>query len=403
MPTFRYSAFNAGGSEVTGAIDAANPNEARQQLKKKGLYPKEIAAADDAASGKGKGFFRKKIGLPELSLMTRRLATLLGSSVPVYEAIATLHDQERPGELRKMLGRVRDRLAEGTSLAKALAAEPQIFSDSYVGMVSAGEASGALEVVLERLAEFLEDQNAVRSKIVTSLAYPILMVIVGTGVMLFLLAFVVPKIVTVFEQSKAALPLITVILIKVSTALRKGWWVLPIAAVAVVALLKRVKRNEALRQKRDRLLLKLPLAGALWQRLILSRFAKVLGLLLASGVPVIKAIEITGEAIVNREYRFFLMEASEEIIQGGSLSSSLKKSPLFPPLMVHMVAVGEKGGELEKMLLKAGDAFEKEFEADISRSMALLEPLLILAMGLCVGTVVLAVLLPIFQLNQLIK
>lgn len=402
MPTFRYSAFKSGGTEVTGTMEAANVNEAKQRLKQDGLYAREITAADSAGTTAGR-FFRKGIALPELSLMTRRLATLLGSAVPVYEAIVTLHDQERPGEMRKMLGRVRDRLAEGTSLAKALGAESHIFSDSYIGMVSAGEASGALEVVLERLAEFLEEQNAVRSKIITSLAYPILMVIVGTGVMLFLLAFVVPKIVTVFEQGKATLPLITIILIKVSAALRKGWWGLIIIGVLIAFLLKRLKGNEALRQKRDRLLLRIPLAGTLWQRLILSRFAKILGLLLASGVPVIKAIEITGEAIVNREYRLFLMEVSEDLIQGGTLSNSLKKGTLFPPLMVHMIAVGEKGGELEKMLIKAGDAFEKEFEADISRSMALLEPLLILGMGICVGTVVLAVLLPIFQLNQLIK
>lgn len=403
MPTFRYSAFKAGGAEVTGTIEAANANEARQRLKKDGLYAKQIAPADEAVPGQARIFFRQRIGLPELSLMTRRLATLLGSSVPVFEAIATLHDQERPGAMRTMLGRVRDRLAEGTGLAKAFAAEPQVFSDSYIGMVSAGEASGALDMVLERLAEFLEDQNSVRSKIVTSLAYPILMVVVGTGVMLFLLAFVVPKIVTVFEQSKAALPLITIILIKVSTLLRKGWWVLLILAVAVALLLNKAKGNEAFRRKRDRLLLRLPLAGPLLQRLILSRFAKVLGLLLASGVPVIKAIEITGEAIVNREYRSFLADASEEIIQGGNLSTALRRSPLFPPLMVHMIGVGEKGGELEEMLIKAGNAFEKEFDASISRSMALLEPLLILGMGLCVGTVVLAVLLPIFQLNELIK
>lgn len=403
MPTFRYSAYKPGGSEVTGTIEANNQGEAKQRLKKDGLYPKEIASADEAVSRKGLQLFRKKVALPELSLMTRRLATLLGSSVPVYEAITTLHEQEKPGELRKMLGRVRDRLAEGTSLAKALAAEPQIFSDSYIGMVSAGEASGALEVVLERLAEFLEDQDAVRSKVVTSLAYPILMVVVGTGVMLFLLAFVVPKIVTVFEESKATLPLITIILIKVSNLVRKGWWALLILAFAVSAALKKIKQNEDLCHKRDRFLLKLPLIGPLWQRLILSRFAKVLGLLLMSGVPVIKAIEITSEAIVNREYRFFLTEASEELIQGGSLSASLKKSPLFPPLLVHMVAVGEKSGELEKMLIKAGEAFEKEFEAAVSRFMALLEPLLVLGMGLCVGIVVLAVLLPIFQLNQLVK
>lgn len=403
MPTFRYSAYKPGGSEVTGTIEANNPGEAKHRLKKDGLYPKEIASADEAVSRKGLQLFRSKVGLPELSLMTRRLATLLGSSVPVYEAITTLYEQEKPGELRKMLSRVRDRLAEGTSLAKALAAEPQIFSDSYIGMVSAGEASGALEVVLERLAEFLEDQAAIRSKVITSLAYPILMVVVGVAVMLFLLAFVVPKIVTVFEESKATLPLITIILIKVSNLVRKGWWALIIFGFAISYASKKLKSSETMCRKRDRLLLKLPLFGSLLQRLILSRFAKVLGLLLMSGVPVIKAMEITGAAIVNREYRTILTEASEELIQGGSLSATLKKSPLFPPLLVHMVAVGEKGGELEKMLIKAGEAFEKEFESSTTRSMALLEPLLILAMGLSVGFVVIAVLLPIFQLNELVK
>ena len=403
MPTFRYSAYKQGGNEVTGTIDAGSLNEAKLRLKKDGLYPKEIAPAAEAGMKQGLQLFNAKVGLPELSLMTRRLATLLGSAVPVYEAITTLHEQEDPGELKKMLSRVRDRLAEGTGLAKSLAAEPQIFSDSYIGMVAAGEASGALEVVLERLAEFLEDQDAIRSKVITSLAYPILMVVVGFSVMLFLLAFVVPKIVTVFEESKATLPLITIILIKVSTLVRKGWWALIILGFAMSTALKKARNNEAIRQKRDRLLLKLPLIGPLWQRLILSRFAKVLGLLLMSGVPVIKALEITGEAIVNREYRAFLTEASDELIQGGSLSATLKRSPLFPPLLVHMVAVGEKGGELEKMLLKAGAAFEKEFDAAITRAMALLEPLLVLGMGLCVGLVVLAVLLPIFQLNQLVK
>jgi general secretion pathway protein F len=335
--------------------------------------------------------------------MTRRLATLLGSAVPVYEAVATLGAQERPGELKNVLGRVRDRLAEGTGLAKAMAAEPRIFSDSYVSMVAAGEASGALEIVLERLAEFLEDQDAVRNKIVTSVAYPILMVVVGSGVMLFLLGFVVPKIVTIFEESKAALPLITLVLIKVSHLVQKGWWALLLLGIALVLAYRRLARSEEFRHRRDRLLLRLPLAGTLAQRLLLSRFAKVLGLLLMSGVPVIKAMDITSAALVNREYRSCLAGVREELIEGGSLSAALGKSPFFPPLLVHMIAVGEKSGELEKMLTRAGDAFEQEFEAAVTRLMALLEPLLVLGMGATVGFVVLAVLLPIFQLNQLIK
>ncbi len=400
MPTFRYSAFNAGGGEVSGTVDAATLNDARVQLKQKGLYAKEVAQTDEAGA---KGIFAARVSVPDLSLATRRLATLLGSSVPVYEAVSTLWDQESPGELKRVLGRVRDRLAEGLGLAQSLAAEPAVFSDSYVGMVSAGEASGALEVVLERLAEFQESQAEVRSRVTTALAYPALMVLVGGAVMLFLLAFVVPKIVAVFQESKATLPFITIVLIKLSTAVRKGWWLILLLGAGLFVGGKKLAVKEELLQKRDRLLLKLPLVGALWQRLILSRFAKVLGLLLASGVPIIKAMEITGEAVVNREYRFFIDGAMEALIKGGSLSAALKESPLFPPLLTHMTAVGEKSGELDRMLIKAGEAFEKEFNASVTRSMALLEPLLVLTMGLCVGFVVLAVLLPIFQLNQLVK
>ena len=403
MPNFRYSAYRKDGSEKSGVIEAASQREAAERLKKEGLIPRAVAS-DEEISGRGwLSSLRRRVALAELSLMTRRLATLLGSAVPVYEAIVTLHAQERPGELKNVLGRLRERLAEGSGLAKAMASEPTVFGESYVSMVAAGEASGALEVVLERLAEFLEDQDAVRSKVVTSLAYPILMVIFGTGVMMFLLGFVVPKIVTIFEQSKAALPLITVILIRISYLVRKGWWALILLGFAAAYAYRRLMLREEFRFRRDRLLLRLPIFGSLWQRLILSRFAKVLGLLLVSGVPVIRAMDITGAVVVNREYLSYLGKVKEELIEGGSLSAALTRSTLFPPLLVHMIGVGEKSGELEKMLIRAGEAFEKEFEASLTRLMAMLEPLLVLAMGVCVGFVVIAVLLPIFQLNQLIK
>jgi len=403
MPSFRYSAYRGDGGEVAGVIEAPNPRDAAERLKKEGLFPRTVVPADEIESGGLLSSFRHRVSLQELSLMTRRLATLLGSAVPVYESVATLYAQEKPGELKKVLSRLQERLAEGSGLANSMAGEPRVFSDSYVSMVAAGEASGALEVVLERLAEFLEDQDAIRSKVVTSLIYPSLMVVVGTGVMMFLLGFVVPKIVTIFEESKAALPLITVILIKISHLVRDGWWALILLGIAAVYSYRRLMRREEFRYRQDRLLLKLPLFGGVWQRLILSRFAKVLGLLLVSGVPVIKAMDITSAVVVNREYRAFLSRVREELIEGRSLSTSLDKSPLFPPLLVHMIAVGERSGELEKMLARAGDAFEKEFDSSITRLMALLEPLLVMGMGATIGFVVVAVLLPIFQLNELIK
>lgn len=404
MPTFRYSAYKKSGGETTGTIEADNIRDAKNRLRQDGLLARELTPADEMDSGKNQFFSLKRSPkLPEIALMTRRLATLLGAAVPVYEAVETLQEQEGPGELRNVLGRLRDQLAEGSSLAKAMAAEPKIFNESYVSMVAAGEASGALEVVLERLAEFLEDQAATRSKITTALAYPVLMVIVGTGVMLFLLAFVVPRIVTVFENSKAALPFITIALIKVSAFLRKGWWAILAVIAIFVVVYKKLGKKEEIKRKQDRFMLRIPLFGALRKQLVLSRFSKVLGLLLNSGVPVIRALEITGEVVVNREYRSFLAQVREELIQGRSLSASLSKSALFPPMLVHMIAVGERSGTLESMLLKSGEAFERELDASVSRMMTLLEPLLVLGMGLSVGLVVLAVLLPIFQLNELVK
>lgn len=403
MPTFRYSAYTAEGRDTAGTLEAESIKEARQRLKRDGLFPRELAPADEGGAAPARRLFGGRTGLGEVALMTRRLATLVGSQVPIFEAVATLGEQEGPGELKKALGRIKERLSEGASLAKALSLEPRLFSESYVAMVAAGEASGSLDTVLEKLALFLEEQRAIKSKVTASLAYPILMIVVGGGVMLFLLTFVIPKIVTIFEDNKAALPFITIALIKTSDFLRHFWWALLGLAAGAVFLYHRLMTTEGFRLRRDRWLLRLPVVGGLLRHLTLSRFAKVLGLLLASGVPVIKALEITAQVLVNRVYRGSLHTIAAELAEGGNLSGALRKGTLFPPLLVHMVAVGEKGGELEEMLAKAGTAFEREFDTSVSGLMALLEPLLVLAMGLAVGLVVLAVLLPIFELNQLVR
>jgi general secretion pathway protein F len=403
MPIFRYKGYQQNGKESSGSITADSIRDAREKLKDSGILPSEIEADEKNSIKSGIFPRRRSVSLPELALLTRRLATLLGASMPLFEAVSTLMEQERPGEMRSVLARVKERLSEGRGLASALASESQLFSESYISMVAAGEASGALDLVLERLADFLEGQEAVRSKVTTALAYPILMAVVGSGVMLFLLAFVIPKITGVFADNKAALPLITVILLKVSTIVRKGWWALAALVAAGVFTYRRLMQGEDFRLKRDALLLKLPGYGSLLQKLILARFAKILGLLLSSGVPVIKAMEITAEAVVNRAYRRFLGEARADLIEGGKLSTTLARSPLFPPLLIHMIGIGEQSGTMERMLEKAGSAFEKEFDTGTTRFMALLEPVLVLGMGLAVGFVVVAVLLPIFQLNQLVK
>ena len=403
MPTFRYKAYNATGGSVAGIVDADSERQALLQLKGQGLMPREVREEGAADNASASFSFQRGISAADLALFTRRLATLVASSIPLFEAMGSLYEQEESGKLKQVLARVRDRIAEGASLSRSFAAEPRTFGESYVSMVAAGEASGALDAVLERLADFLEEQEQVRGRVTSALAYPILMVLVGGGVMLFLLTAVIPKIVTIFEDSKAALPLITIALIKLSHFLRGWWWIPAGLAIASVPLYRKAMLRDNLRLKRDELLLKLPVAGGMLQRLILSRFARVLGLLLSSGVPIKRALEITSEVLVNRVYRTFLQGVMDEVAQGGSLSGSLRKSPLFPPLLVHLTAVGEKSGEMEAMLLKAGIAYEREFNTRLTRLMGLMEPLLVLAMGVAVGTVVLAVLLPIFEMNQLIK
>lgn len=403
MPTFRYKAYSATGSSLAGTIEADSERQALLQLKSKGMLPREVVEDGGVVAGSATFSWRRTVPADQLSLFTRRLATLVASAVPLFEAMGSLCEQEENGPLRQALVRVKERIAEGASLSRALAAEPAIFGESYVSMVAAGEAGGALDAVLERLADFLEEQEQVRSKVTSALLYPMLMVVVGGGVMLFLLTVVIPRIVTIFEDSKAALPLITIILIKVSHFLQGYWWLPTSLVIGAVPLYRKAMQRDELRFKRDALILRLPLAGGMVQRLILSRFARVLGLLLSSGVPIMKALEITGEVLVNRVYRSFLRGVMEDVAQGGSLSGSLKKSPLFPPLLVHLAGVGEKSGNLEEMLVKAGVAYEREFSARLTRLMGLMEPLMVLAMGLAVGTVVLAVLLPIFELNQLIK
>ena len=403
MSTFRYKAYNASGSAVSGTLEADSERQALAQLKEKGLLPREVTAEGATDLPTSVFSFKRGISTADLSLFTRRLATLIASSVPLFEAMGSLCEQEENGPLRQVILRVKDRIAEGASLSRAFAAEPRVFNESFVSMVAAGEASGALDVVLERLADFLEEQEQVRGRVVSALAYPILMVLFGGGVMVFLLTVVIPKIVVIFEDSKAALPLITIMLIKVSHFMRNWWWLIAAAVIALVPLYRKAMLQERFRMRRDELFLNLPLAGAMQKQLILSRFSRVIGLLLSSGVPIIRSLEITSEVLVNRVYRSFLSGVMEEIAQGGTLSGCLRKSPLFPPMLVHLIGVGEKGGNLEDMLLKAGTAFEREFNTRLTRLMGLMEPLLVIGMGVAVGIVVMAVLLPIFEMNQLIK
>ncbi len=403
MPTYQYKGYNPDGREISGSLTADSLAFAKEQLRQQKILLSYIASKESESFKGVYGFRNRRISVSLLAMFTRRLATLVSASVPLHEALHTVQQQETHPALRSVLERLINRLAEGSTLARAMAAEPELFSAGYVAMVAAGEAGGALDTILERLADFQERQEEIRRTVSSALAYPILMALVGSGVMLFLLAFVIPKITGIFSDNNAALPFLTIVLLKLSSLLQKGWWFILLLSVAVVFVYRRLLQQASFLAVRDRWLLRLPLIGTLLQTHILARFSRILALLIKSGVPLLKALEISSKAVVNRSYRTVLDEAALRMAEGDSLSATLEASRLFPPLLTHLIQVGEKSGTLEESLETAGRGFEKEFEVSVTRFISLLEPIMVLAMGLMVGLVVVAVLLPIFELNQLIK
>lgn len=405
MPSYRYKGYRENGKELSGTLEADSLRTARELLRQKNILPTEITSEADIPFVKRDVLqqFKRRVPVAALALFTRRLATLAAASVPIHEALTALYNQEQHHELRAVLGRVRERLAEGAPLARSLAEEPKVFNAGYVAMVAAGETGGALDRILQRLADFQERQEEIRRTVSAAMAYPILMALVSSGVMVFLLTYVIPKITGIFADNKAALPILTVILLKVSAILRSGWWIILLLLVLITLGYRHLSKKESFLVLRDRLVLRAPVLGGLLQTLALARFSRVLGLLLGSGVPLLRSLEISGDAVVNRSYRKVLDEARITVSEGGSLSATLERSPLFPPLLTHLISVGEKSGALEESLETAGRSFEREFEAHTSRVMGLLEPMMVLAMGLMVGLVVIAVLLPIFQLNELAR
>jgi general secretion pathway protein F len=403
MPIFRYKGYATDGRALAGTLEADTIRAAREQLRRQQILASEITSDEAVQATDPISRFRQRIPVAELSLFTRRLATLTAASVPLHEALQALHQQERHPELKSVLGRVKTRLAEGTPLARALAEEPKVFNENYVAMVAAGEAGGALDRVLLRLASFLERQEELRRTVSSAMAYPILMALVGSAVMLFLLTFVIPKITGIFTDSKATLPFLTVAMLAISAALRKAWWLLLLLFTGGIWLYRRLRVRPVFVAARDRWLVRLPLFGPLLQTLVLARFTGILGLLLDSGVPLLRSLEISSEAVVNRAYQAVIADARTAVAEGGTLSGSLGSSPLFPPILIHLIAVGERSGTLVESLETAGQSFEREFESTTTRLVSLLEPIMILVMGLVVGLVVVAVLLPIFELNQLIK
>ncbi len=407
MAGFEYSALDSTGRTVRGVIDGDAERQVRALLRSRGLTPLTVGAIQEQAPSKpgarAPRRLRRGISGNELALLTRQFATLVRAGLTLEECLNALIEQSDKPRTRHVLAGVRGRMIEGQSLARSMAAFPQAFPDIYRVMIDAGEQSGRLVEVLERLADYTENRQALRQKISLEFIYPTLIIVVAIGVVAFLLAYVVPEITRVFANSGQALPLVTRILIAISDGVRATglFWVLGILGGIVLGLV--ALRHAAIRYRWHRLMLQLPFVGRLTRGLNAARFADTLGILTGSGIPLLPALQSAVPVVTNLPMRAAAEEALRQVREGGSLSRALAKTKMFPPLVVHLIASGEASGRLDAMLARAAEAQSRELENWIKASMALLGPGIIIIMGAIVLFIVVAILLPIFEMNQMIK
>ncbi len=391
MPLFQYKGYKPDGSSASGTLEADGMQDALSVIKARGIYPKDVR---EYVQGERSWLFRQH-DRALLPYVTRQLATLLGAGVPLVEALRSLSEENR-GTWKGLLIDLREKVSGGASLSRAMEGHPGFFPEFFRNMVNAGEQSGSLDAVLAKVADFLEKDSSIRSKVRTALVYPVFMAVVGLVVLSFLFVFVVPKIVKIFESTKAALPIATVILIRISSLFVNYWWLLLILAALAVIGFRRLRLRH--RSVLDRLTLRLP--TGVMQALYYGRFARTLGFLLDGGLPVLKSLELTAKAVGNIVLEARIMEAAKKVAEGVRLSAALEG---FPSVLLQLISTGEKSGSLAAILSRTADSFEEEFERRVQKMLSLLEPSMILLMGLIVGFIVLAILLPLFQLNQLVK
>ncbi len=404
MSAFAYKGLDLRGKSTTGIIDADNPRQARSKLRQDGIFPTELKSEKEKATGLSQPvtLFAPKVKLSETALMTRQLSTLLGAGLSIMEGLSALIEQTENEASKKAWVDVRDSVKEGSSLAEALGKHPKIFSTLYCQMVRAGEASGTLYKILNRLADYLENQLRLRGKIFSAMTYPILMMVVSVLILLFLIAYVVPKVTSIFADLDQALPLPTVILLSISEFIQAYGLLLAIAVGIALFFLKRHIATPKGREQYDRISLNAPIFGRLIKMVAISRFTKTLATLLSSGVQLLNALEIVEQIVGNKVMEKTIREARGNIREGESISDPLKRSGLFPPLVTHMIAVGEKSGELERMLQKVSEAYDNEVDTVVNGMTSLLGPIMILGMGFAILFIVLAILLPIFEVSQMV-
>ena len=417
MPLFEYKGVSAKGKQVSGVAEADGVAELTGRLKREGVYvtkvvesggkatKKKSASSSGSVLSKEVDFVRifERVKAGDIAIMTRQFSTLLRAGVPMVESLAALVEQQESRLLKLILGQVRERVREGTSLADAISDHKKHFPPLYINMVRVGEASGTLDVVLERLADFLESGVRLKSKITSAMVYPIIMTGVGMLIISLMMAFVVPKMTEMYADMGGQLPLATRILMGISDIFRSTWFVLIPALVGILIAIKRWIDTENGRVKWDSLMLRVPIFGRLNRLVAVARFGRTLSTLLSSGVPVLTALEIVRTIVANEVMAKVIDDAKVAVREGDSLASPLKASGQFPPMMTHMIAIGEKTGQLESMLKNVADSYDAEVDNKVSMLTAILEPVMIVAMGMMVGFLVIALLMPMLQMNELIS
>ena len=406
MAVFEYKALDAKGTQLTGIIDADTPADARSKLRKKGVFPTDVVESDEKIGLQSEVTVSRllsRVKASDVAVFTRQLATLINAGLPLIAGLTALIEQLEKSPLKKVVIKVRDQVNAGSTFADALALHPRVFSPLYINMVKAGESAGALEVVLERLADLAERSLKLRNRVRSIMVYPILVGVIGVLVVMFLLVRVVPSIINIFEESRQALPLPTIVLINVSEFVRGYWWGIILILVGLYLLFTFWRKGLRGRHIVDRLKLRLPLFGNLIRKMAIVRFSQTLSILLSSGVPLLRALDIVKKIVNNLVIADAIEDAKVAIRAGKSVAEPFRKSRIFPPMVIHMIAVGESSASLEDMLFKVAQAYEDEVETTVGALTSVLEPLMILVMGGIVAFIVVSVLLPIFQMTQIIQ
>jgi len=406
MPKFAYKAKKSPTEIDEGTVIADNKTSAIRKISEKGYYIlsiEESHSQDGGATG-GTGFvFQRRINLSDITNFTRQLSDLLDSGLTIVKALDILENQTENKRVKNVLTDIKGFCVEGHPLSQAMARHPRVFSNLFVSMVRSGETGGALDNILKRLADFSDKQLEVQTKVRSALAYPILMALVGGMTVIVLLTFVIPKMVTMFGDLGQSLPLPTLVLISISGAIKRYWWLIGSAIFAIYFFVSRIYRTKEGRFAIDNFKMGLPVFGSLIKKIEIARFARTLSTLLANGVPILESLAVVADTVNNAVIKEEIRRAASQVKEGSNLAGAFSKSAIIPPLVVNMIAVGEESGKVDKSLAKVSEGYDRESDAAIKIMMSLLEPAMILVLGVVVGFIVISMLLPIFEINFLAR